>query len=131
MKKTLCLWTLGLVIFAGVVPAARAVLRTEVVVLLGAELSDSKPLPDAALLAKHGLDACTTPSISWDDDQRPKRHFVGQRLGSLSLYRRSDGSLSLPVPTPEQVKETRAALERAGISAEPRLLLVLQSSGGK
>jgi hypothetical protein len=111
--------------------AARAVIITEVVVLLGVELSPGAKLPDGKRLRPHDLEVYTTPSMTWDDDERPMRHFAGRRLGSLPFLPKSSESISVAVPTISQIEKVRVALTKVGISEKPKLILVVQHSGGK
>jgi len=87
--------------------------------------------PNEKQLKPHDLKAYTTPSITWDNDKRPMRHIVGKHLGSLPLHRKGSESISMPVPTASEIGQVRAALTKVGISEKPKLILVVQHSGGK
>ena len=110
---------------------ARAILHTEVVVLLGIELESKATVPTEARLFDADLKLYQTPSVTWTDDIRPKRKFVGLRLDALPLHVSSVESLVLPVPTPEQVTKASNALRELGLNSEPKLILVIRHWGGK
>jgi hypothetical protein len=109
---------------------AGAVIRIEVVVLLGVELSAGGKL-DAKLLRELDLALIETPSLTWDGDKRPVRRFLGRRLLGLPLQREGDEVAALPIPAAAQLEEVRGALGKIGIADRPRLILVVQHSGGK
>ncbi|MBW1806586.1 MAG: hypothetical protein JRJ87_00230 [Deltaproteobacteria bacterium] len=130
MKRTIFGLLLASVLLVNAT-TAKAVITTDVVVVLGVELSPGAKLPDEKRLRPHDLKVYTTPSMTWNNDKRPMRHFVGKRLGSLPLHRKGSESISIPVLSASEIEQVRAALKKVGISEKPKLILVVQHSGGK
>jgi hypothetical protein len=128
-RSVLCLLLAGALLINA--STARAILTTDVVVVLGVELAAGTKLPDEKQLKPHDLKVFTTPSITWDNDKRPMRHFVGKPLGGLSMHRKSSESIALPIPSVSEIEQVSAALKKVGFTEKPKLILVVQHSGGK
>jgi hypothetical protein len=88
-------------------------------------------VPIEAKLLDADLKLYQTPTMTWTDDKRPKRKFIGLRLDALPLHVSSIESLVMPVPTSGQVRKASNALKKLGLRAEPKLILVVRHWGGK
>jgi hypothetical protein len=133
MKKTSGYRIAGLLLAAAITfggATAFAVIRSEVVVLLGTEIAAGRVLDEAKLRALE-LTLLTTPSMTWDGDTRPVRRFVGLQLGVLPLRREGDEAATWPVPGAAQIQQVRDALGKIGIADQPQLVLAVWHSGGK
>jgi hypothetical protein len=129
--RQVCLSFVCFLLAALAAEPARAIRHTEIVVLLGVELESKATVPIEAKLLDADLKLYQTPTMTWTDDKRPKRKFIGLRLDALPLHVSSIESLVMPVPTSGQVRKASNALKKLGLRAEPKLILVVRHWGGK
>jgi len=134
MKGILTAITIAAVLAARPLPA-RAMIRTEVVVLVGVELDPAtgrKAAADSDRLARLGLRVVVSPSL-WYGGKTPRFHyFVGRQVGTLPVdHPDRHAAMSVPVPDAAAVAAAERALRQAGFAGTPQLIAVAESSGGK
>lgn len=108
--------------------SSHAIVTTRIVLVLGAEVTHP---PSSEAVKAAGLEAFTTPSVSWTGDKRTPRHVVGRVLGEMTLDRGGPEQVGVPVPSAEDVAHVKAALATVGVSAAPQVFAIVEQSGGK
>jgi len=112
--------------------AARAEIRTDIVVIIGVKLSSTSAAAAhkrSAELAKHKVALFEDPSLTWEP--RPPITTYAGRVLVRQRTSRGTQAVTLPVPDAALVESVRKDLEALGLPDDVQLVAVMEASGGK